>query len=171
MIHYTAIIQQFGAKGEKTGWTYVDIPAPIAQEIKANCKVSFRVKGKIDKVNINGIALTPMGEGNYILALKKELLKKLGKYKGAMVKLELEEDVDFKFEIPEDLLQCFEDVENTLEQFLSQPKSHQNYFIKWINEAKTDITRVKRLNMTVNAMIEKLDYGEMIRASNKLSSE
>jgi Domain of unknown function (DUF1905)/Bacteriocin-protection, YdeI or OmpD-Associated len=164
MIHYIAIIQQFGAKGEKTGWTYLDIPASIAQEIKANCKVSFRVKGKIDDVTINGIALTPMGEGNFILALKKELLKKLGKYKGAMVKLELAKDVDFKFEIPEDLLQCFDDVEHTLAQFYSQPKSHQNYFIKWINEAKTEATRVKRLSMTVNAMIEKLNYGEMIRA-------
>ena len=170
MIHYTAIIQQFGAKGEKTGWTYVDIPAPIAQEIKANCKVSFRVKGKIDAVAINGVALTPMGEGDFILALKKDLLKKLGKYKGAAVTLELTEDVDFKFEIPEDLLQCFEDVEGALTQFKSQPKSHQNYFIKWINEAKTEATRVKRLSMTVNAMIEKLDYGEMIRASKKLGN-
>lgn len=165
MIHYTAIIHQFAEKGEKTGWTYLDIPAHIAHEIKADCKTSFRVKGKLDAVSIEGMALVPMGEGDFILPLKKDLKKKLAKNNGAPVSLLLEEDKDFKFEIPEDLAACFDDAEGTLEQFLNQPKSHQNYFIRWIGEAKTESTRVKRLTMTVNAMIEKLDYGEMIRAS------
>ncbi len=168
MIHHAAIIHQFGEKGEKTGWHYLDIPAELAQELKPDCKVSFRVKGRIDEIKINGLALTPMGEGDFILALKKELLKKIGKRKGAMVSLSIEEDKDFKFEIQEDLADCFEDAEGTLNQFLLQPKSHQNYFIRWINEAKTDATRVKRLTMTLNAMIEKQNYGEMIRASKLL---
>ncbi|MEO5910930.1 MAG: YdeI/OmpD-associated family protein [Pelobium sp.] len=163
MIHHVAVIHQFEKMGEKTGWTYVEIPQAIAHEIKADCKVSFRVKGKIDEVAIFGLALIPMGEGNFILALKKDLLKKIGKRKETMVKLILTEDKDFKYEIPEDLAACFEDAVGTLDQFLKQPKSHQNYFIRWINEAKTDATRVKRLSMTINAMIEKQDFGEMIR--------
>lgn len=165
MINYTAIIHQFADKGEKTGWTYLDIPAHIAHEIKADCKTSFRVKGKLDAVDIEGIALIPIGEGDFILPLKKELKKKLAKHNGAPVSLALEEDKDFKYEIPDDLAACFDDAEGTLEQFLNQPKSHQNYFIRWLNEAKTEPTRIKRLTMTVNAMLKKLDYGEMIRAS------
>ena len=168
MIIHAATIHQYGKKGEKTGWHYLEIPQHIAEELKPECKVSFRVKGKIDEVEINGVALVPMGAGDFILALKKDLLKKIGKRKGATVSLSIEEDRDFKFEIPEDLLDCFEDVEGTLDQFILQPKSHQNYFIRWINEAKTDATRVKRLTMTLNAMIEKQDYGEMIRSSKFL---
>ena len=168
MIHHAAIIHQFGEKGEKTGWHYLDIPADLAQELKPDCKVSFRVKGTIDEVKINGLALTPMGEGDFILALKKDLLKKIGKRKGAMVSLSIEEDKDFKYVMPEDLEMCLVDVDNAMDEFLKQPKSHQNYFIRWINEAKTDATRVKRLTMTLNAMIKKQDYGEMIRASKLL---
>ena len=163
MVRFQTLIKQFKEMGEKTGWTYLDIPSVIAQEIKADCKVSFRVKGKIDEVEINGIALLPMGEGNYILALKKSLQKALGKRNGAMVNLALEEDLDFKFEIPEDLADCLADVDHGMEQFLKLPKSHQNYYIKWINEAKTETTRVKRLAQTAQAMELKMSYSEMIR--------
>jgi hypothetical protein len=124
MINYTAIIHQFAEKGEKTGWTYLDIPAPISNQIKAGCKTSFRVKGKLDQIIIYGIALVPMGEGDYILPLKKDLKEKLGKSNGTPVNIELEEDKDFKYEIPDDLAACFDDAEGTLEQFLNQPKSH-----------------------------------------------
>ena len=165
MIQFTTLIYQFEEKGEKTGWTYLDIPAHISNQIKADCKTSFRVKGKLDDITIFGIALAPMGEGDFILPLKKDLKKKLGKPNGTPVNIEIEEDKDFKYEIPDDLAACFDDAEGTLRQFLNQPKSHQNYFIRWIGEAKTETTRIKRLTMIVNAMLEKLDYGEMIRAS------
>ena len=71
MIYYTTLIYQFEENGEKSGWTYLDIPAHISNQIKANCKTSFRVKGKLDHITIFGIALVPMGEGDYILPIKK----------------------------------------------------------------------------------------------------
>lgn len=46
MIDYTTIILQFAEQGEKTGWTYIEIPADLAQQIKPGNKKSFRVKGK-----------------------------------------------------------------------------------------------------------------------------
>jgi hypothetical protein len=163
MIQFTALIHQFEKMGEKTGWTYVEIPVDVSQQIKENCKISYRVKGKIDNLPIKGIAVMPMGDGNFILPLKKELQKKIAKRKGAVVNLEIEEDKTFKIEMPEDLRLCFSDVEGTLDQFLSLPKSHQNYYINWINAAKTETTRVKRLTQTIEGIILKMDYGKMIR--------
>lgn len=163
MIHLTAIIEQFDKKGEKTGWTYLDIPQALANELKPGCKVAFRVKGKIDEVAFSGIALAPMGEGNFILPLKKELQKKIAKRKGATVNLSLAEDRDFKIEMPEELKACLIDAEGTLDSFNALPKSHQNYYFNWINAAKTDFTRVKRIAQTVEAMELKMNYGEMIR--------
>jgi hypothetical protein len=163
MIQLNAIIEQFDKKGEKTGWTYLYIPQAIANELKPDCKVSFRVKGFVDQVNFSGIALAPMGEGNFILPLKKELQKKIGKRKGATVVLQITEDKDFKIEMPDDLKQCLEDAEGTLTQFYTLPKSHQNYYFNWINSAKTDVTRVKRITQTIEAMEMKMNYGEMIR--------
>ncbi len=167
MIRYASQIRKFEEMGEKSGWSYVDIPQHIAHELKPGCKVSFRVKGRIDDLPINGIALVPMGEGDFILPLKLALRKSLKKEKGAAVVLQLEEDRDFKIEMPDDLYDCLAEQSQLLENFLKQPKSHQHYFIKWINEAKTEPTRIKRLTQTVLAMDRGMDFGEMIRANKK----
>ncbi len=163
MIELKTIIHQFKDKGEKTGWTYLDIPQALATELKPDCKVSFRVKGKIDDTPFNGIALAPVGSGDFILPLKKELQKKIGKQKGATLNLSITEDKDFKLEMPNDLTICLSDVSGTMEQFNSMPKSYQNYYFNWINAAKTDKTRVKRIAQTIEAMQKKMDFGEMVR--------
>ena len=75
MINFKALLQKFGRKGEKTGWTYIDIPKKIADKIKPGGKKSFRVKGKIDDLPIKATALTPMGEGNFILAINAQIRK------------------------------------------------------------------------------------------------
>jgi len=167
MIHIKAEIERFEQMGEKTGWSYVFIPAAIANEIKPDYKVSFRVKGKIDDFDIAGIATIPMGEGDFIIAINAIIRKKIRKEAGAKVELWLEEDKDFKIEMPADLEVCLAEDERLLTCFLQQPKSHQNYFIRWINDAKTETTRTKRLIMTVNAMEKQQDYGTMIRESKR----
>lgn len=163
MIYFKAEIERFEQMGEKTGWSYVFIPASIANEIKSNCKTSFRVKGQIDHVEIAGMATIPMGEGDFIIALRSELRKKIGKEAGAAVEVHLKEDKDFKIDMPEDLEMCLMEEEHLMSTFLSFAKSHQNYFIKWINEAKTEATRTKRLALTITAMYKKQDFGTMIR--------
>lgn len=163
MAELTATLLQFAEKGEKTGWTYLSIPADIAQEIKPNNKLSFRVKGFLDGVSISGLALLPMGEGDFILPVKAALRKALGKRKGAMVKIQLEIDLDFKIEMPKDLAECFSDEPEALHNFNQLPKSHQHYYFKWINGAKTEATRTKRIAATLNASSKGLGYGEMLR--------
>lgn len=163
MIQLNALIEQFGEKGEKTGWTYIDIPRALANELKPDCKKSFRVKGVIDEVAFSGIALAPMGAGDFILPLKKELQKSIAKRKGALVLLKIEEDKEFKIKMPEDLESCLLDVEGALETFYKIPQSHQNYYYNWINAAKTVPTRVKRIAQTIEAMEHKMSFGEMMR--------
>ena len=165
MVTFNAEIEKFEQMGEKTGWTYVFIPREIAHQIKPDCKKSFRVKGRLDNLDIHGLALTPMGDGDFILALKTALRKQLKKEQGAVLSLELADDADFKIEMPEELAACLSDEPKLMEQFLSMPKSHQNYYINWFNAAKTEKTRVKRLTMIVNAMEQRMDFGEMIRAA------
>jgi hypothetical protein len=38
MVDFTTIILQFAEQGEKTGWTYIEIPADVAQEMKPGIK-------------------------------------------------------------------------------------------------------------------------------------
>lgn len=163
MLVFDAEILKYASKGEKSGWSYIEISKDLADKIKPNYRRSYRVKGKIDQEDINGMALTPMGEGHFILALRASLRKKLQKEEGDMLHLQLEEDTDFKIELPEDLEICLAEEEAWIDRFLSLAKSHRNYFIKWINEAKTEPTRTKRIALTVEAMEKQLDFGAMIR--------
>src|ERR1700759_1048254 len=103
MVEFTAIILQFAEQGEKTGWSYIEIPADIAQQMKPGNKKSFRVRGMLDGLAVRGMALMPMGEGNFIMALKAEVRKGIHKNAGAMLQVRLEADKDFKVEMPADL--------------------------------------------------------------------
>jgi len=163
MITFKAEIERFHEVGEKAGWTYVFIPFDIANQIKPDCRKSFRVKGHLDRVAIEGLCLVPMGEGNFIIALNGALRKKLRKENGAMLDLSLAEDTTFKIEMPEDLEICLSDEPHLMQNFLKQPKSHQNYFINWLNTAKTDATRTKRMVKIVAAMDKNWDFATMMR--------
>ena len=163
MITFKAEIERFNEMGEKSGWTYVFIPQAIANQLKPDCRKSFRVKGKLDHVEIEGLSFVPMGEGNFIMALNAALRKKLRKEKGAVIELSLEEDKTFKIEMPEDLELCLADEPHLLKNFLKQPKSHQNWYINWLNTAKTEATRTKRIVKIVSAMDKDWDFGTMMR--------
>ena len=166
MISYTTTIYKFGKKGEKTGWTYIDVPADVANKINKGERKSYRVKGKLDDYVIKNIALIPMGEGNFISPLNAVIRKGIKKKEGAMLKVTLTEDKsEFKFN--SDFMACLEDEPGALTFFKSLSGSHQRYFSKWIDSAKTDPTKEKRLALAVNALAHKQGYPEMLRAMKK----
>ena len=164
MITYTTIILKFADQGEKTGWTYIEVPADVANALKPNNKKSFRVKGMLDAFEFRGAALLPMGEGNFIMALNADIRKGIRKREGAMLNVTLAPDPDFKIGVPDDLMECFNEEPDALEFFNSLTQGHRDYFVKWIESAKTQPTRVKRIVQTVNALTQRMDYGQMIRA-------
>jgi hypothetical protein len=164
MITFITTIQKFANKGEKTGWTYIEIPANIALALKPNNKQSFRVKGKLDDFTIKGIALLPMGDGNFIMALNATLQKDIKKRKGAELTVQIEidnEPLKQNFE----LLECLSDEPNALSFFNQLPKGHQNYFTKWIESAKTEQTITKRIAMAITAFSRKQGFSEMMKAN------
>ncbi|WAC40262.1 YdeI/OmpD-associated family protein [Pedobacter sp. SL55] len=167
MVQFNAEIEKFESNGEKTGWSYIFIPETVAQQIKSGDNRSFRVRGQIDNLQISGKSLLPMGDGDFILPLDGKMRKQLKKEAGQPVSLSLEHDIDYKVEMPEDLEICLAQEDGVLEQFLSYTKSHQNYFINWLNTAKTEVTRTKRLVMIVNAMALKQDFGLMLRSNKR----
>lgn len=167
MIEFSAIILQFAEQGEKTGWSYIEVPADLAQQLKPGNKKSFRVRGMLDGFAVKGMALMPMGNGNFIMALKADVRKAIHKNAGAMLQVKIEEDTEYKVEVPDDLKECFDFEPEALNFFNSLPKSHRDYFIKWIDGAKTNETRAKRIVNTINAMLHKWKYGQMMREIKK----
>ena len=169
-VNFTATLQKFKEMGEKTGWTYIDIPAEIAHKIKPNFKKSFRIKGTIDKYAFKAAAILPMGEGDFILPINATVRKNIKKQRsGEKVVLQVEED-KAPVEISPDLLACLEDDAKAKTFFTKMPKSHQNYYSKWIESAKTDATKAKRIAMCINGFIHNMTFAEILKSNreNKL---
>lgn len=161
-IRFTATIRKFGQKGEKSGWTYIEIPADLAQQLKPGNKKEFKVKGKLDKLVISRISMIPMGGGAFIIALNASMRKELAKKEGAMLAVQLNEDKsDFVYNT--DFMDCLEDEPAAKQNFQNLTGSHQRYFSKWIDSAKTDPTKTKRIAMAVNALAKGWGFPEMLR--------
>lgn len=162
LVKFTTTILKFDDQGEKTGWSYIEIPADIAEQIKPNNKKSFRVKGKLDNYKISSVALMPMGNGNFIMPMNAAMRKATGKRKGATITVSLEED-KAPLKLNEDFIACLNDEPAALSHFNSLAGSHRNYFSKWIDSAKTEQTKTKRIAMAVSALSRNLGYPEMMR--------
>ncbi len=162
MVQFSTVIKKFSSKGEKTGWTYIEISEAVAQMLKPNNKKSFRVIGSLDNYKFEGLALIPMGEGVFILALNASIRKKIGKQQGAKINIKIEVDNN-PVTMNEGLMECLADEPDSLSFFNTLAPGHRKYFSNWIESAKTEETKTKRIALTINALSKKWDYGQMIR--------
>lgn len=163
MISFTTTILKFERQGEKTGWTYITIPAKIAEQLQPGSKKSFRVKGKLDEHAINGVALIPMGGGDFIMALNADLRRAIGKKKGAILKVQLAVD-EIPYQVNAAFMECLADEPAALLYFKSLALAHQHYFSRWIESAKTEATKIKRIGQAVSGLVRKMGFPEMLRA-------
>ena len=165
-IAFRTMLKKFGEQGEKTGWTFIEVDAEQAAVLKPGTKKSFRVKGRVDHYKIEKTALLPIGNGKFIMPLNATVRKAIGKKKGDTVSVELLPDSQDLI-APAELIVCLKDEPKAYDQFYSLPKAHQHYFIRWIEQAKTDVTKAKRIAQTVSALSLGMGYSEMMRAGKK----
>jgi hypothetical protein len=162
-LQFTTTILQFADQGEKTGWTYIVVPAAIGGALNPKNRKTFRVKGKLDEYPIQQIALLPMRNGDFIMALNAAIRKGIGKRKGAKLNVKLALDKN-PLVISKELMECLEDEPRALVYFNSLAPSHRGYFSKWIESAKTDETKAKRIAQSVSALAKQFNYGQMLRS-------
>ncbi len=160
MAKFTTQIKQFGEQGEKTGWTYIQVPVDIAQEIFPENKKAFRVKGKLDQLSIKAVALMPMGDGSFIMPLNATMRKDIRKRKGAMIEVQIIVDKVPLTPTPE-FLACLEDEPKAKEFFYQLKNSHRNYYIKWLSAVKGDDAIAKRMAQAIDALSNGLDFAGM----------
>jgi hypothetical protein len=163
MIRFTAILKKFASQGEKTGWTYIEIPEAKAQQLKPGNKKTFRVKGRLDRHSFEQVALLPMGNGGFIMAINSAMRKGIGKRQGETVNVQMEAD-ERPLIPPKDFVICLADEPEALAFFNQLTRGHQNYFTKWIDSAKTEQTKAKRIAFAINGLSRKQDFGQILRA-------
>lgn len=164
MLKYETQIQKFSKKGEKSGWSYIVISQQQAKKLHPSSRTAFRVKGTLDKMQIEKISVLPMGDGSYILPLNGTMRKTLAKGEGDKITVSLQEDKR-ELKLSTEFITCLKDEPGAYEFFCSLPKSHQQYFSKWIESAKTDETKAKRIAMSVIGLAARQGYPEMMRAN------
>jgi len=162
MISFKAVLVKFDENGEKTGWTFFEIPAKTVEKINPGVKKSYRVKGTLDKMAIHGVSVLPMGEGEFIMPVNAAMRKTLGKKAGDSLQVKIELDREEK-KISEELLMCLADDPKTLKIFMAMPMSHQRYYSNWVESAKTESTRGNRITKIMKGLPMGLSFGEIMK--------
>ena len=162
MIQFETQIHQFGEMGEKTGWKYIEIPIDLADQLNPSVRKSYRVKGSLDAHKINGVAMIPMGGGVFIIPINATMRKALKKNEGAMLRVVLEVDKEL-YQLNKMLVGALELSEQASKSFYKMPRSHQNYYSKWIESAKLVGTQEKRIVQVVLSLEKGLSFAEMLR--------
>ena len=163
MIRFTATILRFEAQGEKSGWSYLHLPAHLAEELKPGNRKSFRVRGTLDAFPIKGVSLLPMGGGDFILPFNGAMRRGTGKREGGSVVASLEAD-SAVLPMPADFAEWLEADEEAKAFFEALPQSHKHYWIKWLDSVKTPEGRQGRLARAVAALSQGFGFAEMLRA-------
>ena len=131
-------------KDIKGAWTYCVVrEAATVFDFTGN----ISVKGTLDGFAVEG-TLQPQSDGSHWFAVKKEWRDAIGKSIGEQVELILEESV-LSYSTPEDLVKALSKNKKAKAEWESFSDSKKKYYIVWIESAKQEDTRRKRIKTSV----------------------
>lgn len=162
MIRFTVTIQQDSRDPEKQGWSFIIINRTLADKLNPGVRKGFRVKGKLDNYEIKQTSLLPVSGERFMLPINATMRKATGKKAGDKLVVQMELD-NTKLKLSADLLVCLKDEPTAEKYFKSLPPSHQRYYCNWIDGAKTETTRAKRIALALAALSRKMHFGLMLR--------
>jgi hypothetical protein len=141
---FTAVIINAGGGG-----AFVEVPFDVE---KAFGSKRPKVKAVIEGVSYRGL-LVRMGGEHHILIILKGIRGQIGKTFGEKIKVVVETDVEPRvIEIPRELLKLFKNEKGAKLFFDGLSYSHQREYVQWINEAKQDETRQRRILKTIEML-------------------
>jgi hypothetical protein len=144
-------VRRFSATIQRSegGGAYVTIPFDVEA---AFGRKRVPVHATIDGEPYTG-SLVRMGGECHVLGVLKEIRERIGKQPGDMVDITLVEDVAPRsVEVPEDLRATMDAQPAAAEFFRSLSYSHQREYVRWVEGAKRDATRQRRIARTVELL-------------------
>ncbi len=134
-----------------SGGMYVIVPFDVEKEYG---KKRVKIVAKIESEIYRGL-LVRMGSPDHILLMRKDIREKIGKTAGDIVNVEVEEDTKPRVVIiPKDLQELLDLNPNLKVFFQTLSYTHQKEYVQWIEDAKRETTRIRRLNKTIELMKE-----------------
>jgi hypothetical protein len=139
------------------GGAYILFPFDVQQEFGTRSRVA--VKATLNGVPYTG-SLVKYGQPQHMLPVLKEIREKTGKNIGDLLDIVLWRDQTERIvEIPQDLAAIMER-ESVRSYFDSLSFTHRKEYCRWINEAKRQETRAKRLEKAVQMLRDKVKTPE-----------
>ncbi len=147
MHEFEAVIQSAGGGG-----AYVIVPFDVEE---AFGKKRVPIRATIDGEPYRG-TLVRMGSPYHMLLVLREIRKCIGKGPGDTVKVTLAEDKEPRVvEVPFDLARTLEQNPKAASAFQALSYTHQREYVRWITEARREETRRRRIDRTVQALLER----------------
>ena len=130
---------------------YIEFPYSVEKEF--GIKGQVRVHVKFDDYPYRG-SLAKMGRHCHCIGLNKEVRKAIAKEPGDVVRVTLQKDDASRIvEIPADLDVLFKKNKEAGILFNKLSYTHKKEYVEWITSAKKDETRRKRLEKTIEMLI------------------
>lgn len=146
IFEFDAVIENAGGGG-----AYVKIPFDVNEVFG---KKRVQVQATFEGEPYRGL-IVRMGEPWHILIILKNIREKIGKSFGDMVHVTIQEDTDPRvIEVPPTLAEAFEQEPKALAFFDSLAYTHRREYVNWINEAKQEDTRKKRVAKTIEMLLD-----------------
>jgi hypothetical protein len=131
---------------QKSGMDASFIEFPFDVEEKFGVKGQVKVKAIFDDKVIYRGSLAKMGHHCHILGITKEIRTKLGKTFGDTVEVEIVQDIEKReIIIPYSVAQILKNNSEAKEFFEKLSFTDRKEYMKWIESAKKEQTRQKRL--------------------------
>ena len=144
---FRGIIQNAGGGG-----AFVEVPFDVETAFGSKRP---KVKTMIEGVPYRGL-LVRMGGPNHILIILKGIREQIGKTFGDEIKVSVEVDVEARVvTVPAELKRAFRSDKQAQAAFEKLSYTHQREYVTWINEAKKDETRARRIAQTLERLKQK----------------
>ena len=134
-------------------------------DVPPNVVEALGGKGRIPvTARFNGVAyrgsIVRMGEGA-VLGVKKAIMAEAGVSEGDVLRVEVgNDDAPREVEVPEDLGKALEENATARRVFDGLSYSHRKEYVRRVTEAKRPQTRARRVDRTIEMLVEKASERE-----------
>jgi len=143
---FKATIQNAGGGG-----AFVEIPFDVKKVFGSKRP---KVKAMIEGVPYRG-TLVRMGTESHLLLILKSIREQIGKTFGDEIKVSVELDVEERLvTVPLGLKRAFREYPEAKVVFEKLSYTHQKEYVTWIDDAKKEETRLRRISKTLELLLK-----------------
>ena len=134
---------------------HVDVPAGVSRAFASQAVGGrIRFEGKLNRVEVRG-SLVPVGRGRHVLYVNGGMRSAAGVDVGDLVTFEIRAAAAGAVRTPADLSAALRRAKGARAAWDALPPSHRRELLRYVDDARTEATRARRLEKTVAAALGK----------------